>query len=251
MHRLAETKKTYSKLKNTRKMGPVCACHLKCYETVDRNTRMSIFKKYNGKDMTRTLKNQFILSRVVELPVGKRHVKTSTRRQVTLNYTFLVNKKVVRVCKKFFMNTLGITTIRAALLKGKKGMVQDEKREKQPVTKVVKKIKTQIDIPYLGRRPEDMKDTIRKHIEMLCDCTDDCGENEIQQKFREFNLTFGECYSSYLKYCAKENVPEENVAPQTMYRRVAHLEYNIKAGHRSDKYKMINCENAMKQTLTN
>ena len=196
-----------------RTMGPVCNCELKCYEKVNRKNRQSIFNKYYRQDTTRNDQKDFILARVIEEPVENPEYDDfgDPKTEVTLKYTFLVNNNVIEVCKTFFLNTLCLTeaSVNTAIRKGPN------------------ETKINTAISQEQRRPEEMKDVVRKHIEAMCKHVATCGNVRRQQLMRNNRLNISACYALYLKYCAKTNIPKNQVASEGLYRSVASREYNI------------------------
>lgn len=194
-------------------MGPVCNCKLKCYEKVNETTRMRIFNNYHRQDMTRNAQKDFILSRVIEESVDSPCYDDlgNPTREYTLYYTLLVNKRTIPVCQTFFLNTLGLTeaTVKTAIRKG-----PNERNAK-----------TGISQPQ--RRPEEIKDLVRKHIESMCSYMANCGNAERQMLMYNGRMNVAQCYSRYLEYCNKAKLSKQKIASLGLYRSVASREYNI------------------------
>lgn len=214
------TKKSYSSKsrvfthKTTKKtMGPVCTCKLKCYENINQEARMTIYNEYHGQDMTWRSQKQYIISRVTQKPV-LRHYTRRTRghhpvREVTFNYTFLVNEKPVKVCKPFFLNTLALSSssVRRAVINAKNGVPQEDRRGKRPPgNKIPEKVK------------EKVKDTVRTHIDIMN------AQNLLQHVARDLNIR--KMYTLYQNFCEKESIPTINVAKFWLYRSILKTEYD-------------------------
>lgn len=197
------------------KMGPVCTCKNKCYEAVDEKTRINIYKKYHGKDMTPKLQKQFIVSSVFQAPVA-RHTGGSCRRQISLRYSLPVDGKSIKVCKIFFLKTLGISEwmVRAATFKARKGISLDDRRTTKKIS-------------------ENMKESARRHIRLML-------ENEPYPKpDTQVTPNLQKVYSAYLEYCTQERIPKYNVVKKWLYRHILKTEYKL--SHKSLANKVSSC----------
>lgn len=84
-------------------MKPVCACRLKCNKRIDETIRPTIYQNYYANEMSWDLKRQFIISRVSEVQTARSRRRDPGQPPYTLYYTFLVDEKVEKVCKSFFL----------------------------------------------------------------------------------------------------------------------------------------------------
>ena len=186
-------------------MGPVCSCKLKCYENINQEARINIFKEYHRQ--TWRSQKQFIISRVTVKPVARHYGprRHNPVREMTFNYTFLVDDKPVRVCKPFFLNTLGISSnaVRRPVKNAVNGVAQDDRRGKQPSA---------------NKTPEKIKDTVRTHIDLLN------SQNLLLHVASE--LTIKKLYTLYLEFCEKESIPIINTAKYWLYRHILRTEYD-------------------------
>ena len=91
-----------------------------------------------------TNQREFVVRHTKVSPVKwKTTKKDNSRRQNTIFYYLTVNNEKVLVCKKFFLNTLGISerTVRTALGKvNASGAIEPEKRGGRQSDKVRQKI---------------------------------------------------------------------------------------------------------------
>lgn len=126
------------KLIAARKMGPVCldSCKLKCQIEFPFEERLTIFNNYwESGDLS--LQRQFICKNMTKIEPKYRYVRVGSTRQ-NFNHAYYLPKdnKRIRVCKVFFMNTLGISdkTIRTVVKKNSEpqltGIQMQDKRGK-------------------------------------------------------------------------------------------------------------------------
>ena len=92
-----------------RKKG--CKCKLEC-KTIDQDARKAIFESFwlLGKELgSMESQRQFVSKCVTKKSVGRRKTNaSSSRRQNSLCYTLELNSTCKKVCKKFFLATLGL-----------------------------------------------------------------------------------------------------------------------------------------------
>nr|XP_037875673.1 uncharacterized protein LOC119630407 [Bombyx mori] len=200
-----------------KKIKPVCACRLKCNERISENVRTTIYQKYYAEDMTWDRKRQFIISRVSEAPTARsrrRDPDQLPKRAYTLHYTFLINEKVEKVCKKFFLNTLAIseTVVRNAVKKSTNGFVQADRRGRhEPSNKIA----------------EIVKETVRKHIDNVPKYESHYSRSRTERLYLGNHLNIDKLYSLYVEFCAEQNLPKENIAKAWLYRHIFNTEYNL------------------------
>ena len=88
-----------------------CKCKLEC-KTIDQDARKAIFESFwlLGKELgSMESQRQFVSKCVTKKPVGRRTTSaSSSRRQNSLCYTLELNSTCKKVCKKFFLATLGL-----------------------------------------------------------------------------------------------------------------------------------------------
>ncbi|CAF4946988.1 unnamed protein product [Pieris macdunnoughi] len=217
----AVTGKSYTSKKGKvvpeKKMKPVCDCRLKCSERVDETARAAIFQKYYSKEMTWNLKRQFTISMVTEIETARsrrRDPEHPPKRSFTLNYTFLVNDKPEKICKKFFLNTLAIseTVVRNAIKKSTHGFVQEDRRGRHPPP---------------NKTAEAIKESIRNHIDMIPKYESHYSRNRTKRLYLGSHLNIEKLYALYVEFCAEKNIPKENVAKAWLYRHIFKNEYNL------------------------
>lgn len=91
-----------------RSMKPVsCKCPFMCTRYVSEDDRNKIFDGYWNL-ASKNLQRQFISNHCRCIKKKSGNTKLSSRRKETIVYHFTVGEAQVRVCKKFFLNTLDI-----------------------------------------------------------------------------------------------------------------------------------------------
>lgn len=217
----AITGKSYTSKKGKvvpeKKMKPACDCRLKCNERINDSIRQLIYQKYYAEEMTWDLKRQFIISRVSEVQTARsrRHDPDQPpKRAYTLNYTFLIDEKVEKVCKKFFLNTLAIseTVVRNAVKKSTQGFVQADRRGRHPPP---------------NKTADIVKETVRKHIGKIPKYESHYSRNRTERHYLGSHLNIDKLYSLYLEFCTEEGIPKENMAKAWLYRHIFNTEFNL------------------------
>lgn len=90
-------------------MQRACMCtYHKCHTKIKEDDRKAIFD-YFWKLCNKKERISFLINRVTIGNVQRKTVKGDSRRTCTYLYSFIVNNKIIAVCKTMFMNTLAIT----------------------------------------------------------------------------------------------------------------------------------------------
>uniref|UniRef100_A0A2H1V0H9 SFRICE_000696 n=1 Tax=Spodoptera frugiperda TaxID=7108 RepID=A0A2H1V0H9_SPOFR len=217
----AITGKSYTSKKGKvvpeKKMKPACDCRLKCNERINDSIRQLIYQKYYAEEMTWDLKRQFIISRVSEVQTARsrrRDPDQPPKRAYTLNYTFLIDENVEKVCKKFFLNTLAIseTVVRNAVKKSSQGFVHADRRGRHSPP---------------NKTADIVKETVRKHIGKIPKYESHYSRNRTERHYLGSHLNIDKLYSLYLEFCAEEGIPKENMAKAWLYRHIFNTEFNL------------------------
>ena len=117
-----------------RVMKPPCSCRLCCYEKITEIEKMEIFRSYWDAQKSNDMKRQFIRSCIETKPIARPRSRQGAKSKTnSLTYRFVMNQRVVRVCKVMFLNTLCISnTVVITSLKKEKlgGLVEPDQRGK-------------------------------------------------------------------------------------------------------------------------
>lgn len=202
------------KLVNEREMGVPCKsnCKFSCSNKFSEEERAVIFTKYwNFSDIT--TQRTFISTLMQEIsPKYTYPVLVNGKRKRTHNNAFYFEKddKKIRVCKIFFISTLGITQrcIRSVIKKRKEGSFE-EKRGKH------------------GKQPHsdnDVKNKVRAHIASIPKIESHYTRAHSQKEYIEGGKTIVDLYKDYKADCEKNG---ENFASLSMYRNIFNYEFNL------------------------
>ncbi|XP_030759330.1 uncharacterized protein LOC115884790 [Sitophilus oryzae] len=197
-----------------RKIQPACneKCKQNCSRKFTEEERLKIFKNY--WDMSDIVKQRtYLLTLMQEVnpkyryPVQGGHGVRATNHA----FYFYKNDQKKRVCKTFFIATLGITNrcIRTVKSKIKNGTLGQDNRGKHANHKQV---------------PEDIKDGIRAHISSIPAIESHYTRAHTEKTFIEGSKTIAQLYRDYKIDCVAQGKPHGNL---TMYRNIFNYEYNI------------------------
>lgn len=100
------------KIVQARKMKPVCntECFYSCTQNFSETDRANIFQKFWA--LTDKDKQTFYCKFVKKEALKRKRVKESDKKKNTFSYSLGSNENIHRVCKLFFLNTLGISAKR-------------------------------------------------------------------------------------------------------------------------------------------
>lgn len=85
-----------------------CKCALKCRDLISSDTRLEFNRQYWSQDYVG--QQAFIKQYVRQLPIKRRRSRTNEMPTRNRNFSYSVksdNNEVIKVCGKFFLNTLG------------------------------------------------------------------------------------------------------------------------------------------------
>lgn len=91
-----------------RVVGPPCTCPRRCYDRVGADNVKCIFHGY-WKIGDHNAQSSYLMNRVVSKEVSRRYAGPSTKRNVTYEYSVLVDNNKVLVCKVAFCNIHSIS----------------------------------------------------------------------------------------------------------------------------------------------
>jgi hypothetical protein len=177
---------------------------------VDEDNRRRIFQDYWGlKSYDR--QRDFICCRVLQ---GESNAKGGEKRtrEVTRKYKFAVDGKSVRVCKKFFVATLGIgiKTVDYAL------------KRKQATDNPIKDRRGKGT--YHNKTPEVDIERIHAHIDSFPAMESLYARKDSNRKFLNNSLNIRKMYDLYVKECRQKG---KRAVKHHKYREIFWNEYNL------------------------
>ncbi|CAH1974168.1 unnamed protein product [Acanthoscelides obtectus] len=202
--------------RDEKKMGPPCndKCRLKCFEKIGPEARNTLFKSYwEMGDLQR--QRNFILSNMTPIQPKYRYEKAdSCRRLNNAFYLGIGNEGRIRVCKYFFISTLGINSrvIRTVVMKQENvcsGMLKVDLRGKH---------KSHVTVP------DELKNGVRQHIISIPRIESHYCRSQTQKEYIEGGKTISQLYTHYKKTCTDQNLP---FVKYSMYYTIFNTEFNI------------------------
>ncbi|XP_070183840.1 uncharacterized protein [Littorina saxatilis] len=202
------------KLKRKRELKSGCGdqCRNKCKSKVSEDERIQIFHSF-WKLGCLTQQRQYLCKTVKKREKKSTHTKSSSRRGSTYEYHLHIHGKIVKVCKKMFLDTLDISdTVVATSLKNinSLGTCDAEKRGKQS---------------QRGNSKDSEKDEIRKHINSFARVESHYARKDSTREYLESSLSLLKMYELYVQKREKEGCKAP--ASETTYRYVFNREFNI------------------------
>jgi len=184
-------------------------CRFNCANKVDDDTRLTIFNEYwNLQSYER--QRDFICSHVLEREsLGS---PTKKKKQVARTFSFQVKGQNLRVCKQFFISTLGIgrKTVETALKK--KSNTSSPIRDKRGR-----------HTPYNKTPTEDL-DSVREHIESFPVLESHYSRKDTNRKYLNTDLSIRKIYELYKTEFQKNR---HKFVKELVYRHIFCSEYNI------------------------
>lgn len=189
-------------------MKPPCdseKCKQKCTTKFTEQERLTIFEKYWA--LADIVKQRTYIATLME------DVNTAKEKRRVNNHAFYFFKdgKKMRVCKVFFISTLGITSrcIRTIISKIQDASLGDDLRGKHDKHRLVS---------------QDIKDGVRNHISSIPTIESHYTRQHSQKNYIEGGKTIAQLYRDYKDDCQKENKP---YAKFSMYRNMFNYEFNL------------------------
>lgn len=185
-------------------IGSPCqdTCRYKCNIKIPQEVRQVIFKKFWSPFKTIDHKRQFVASSVELQGIKRRRERTGERankKSSTKRFSLTVDKQKVDVCKKFFLNTLGISQTFVSTALSKKdsgGVVKSDKRgRKMPPNKI----------------PAEIKDNIRNHILKFPTIESHYSRERSSKRFLDSNLNISRMYELYKEELLDKKIPEAEI----------------------------------------
>ena len=189
-----------------------CKCPFNCSDQFDLNDQEDVFRGYWGlKDFNR--QRDYIVSHVHKQPVRRQTTNTSSRRGTSLHYHLSLGSEKIRVCKSFFLGTLGI----------------GERTVHYTIKHKVNNLGT-CDADRRGRHApstklsHDDKVYVRQHIESFPVMDSHYCRESSNRQYLDKDLSISEMYRQYLLECtANQRQPVKKHA----YQKIFNEEYNL------------------------
>lgn len=200
-----------------RQIKPTCTekCTLKCYNKINEENRQLIFMNY-WKMGDLDNQRQFINNHVTAIKPKYRYIREgSTRKDYNHAFHFEVNREIIRVCKTFFKNTLGISDrpIRTVISMQKNstvgGFPTDDKRG-------IHGKHNKLDTVII--------DGIKEHINSIPRIESHYCRASTSREYVEGGLSIAQLHRDYVTKCRTENVAH---ADYQIYYNIFTKEYNI------------------------
>ena len=186
-------------------------CRLKCRQNVQESDRILLHEKF-WKLADNALQRQFVASHMEECKVKYRRVTEGSTRARNLAYFLTVGGSRIRVCKTFFINTLGISDkfTRTTWKKSDgTGLIEKDKRGN------------------LNRREAidpAIKDAIRKHINAFARIESHYLRSQTTREFIDGSLSISQMYRYYQEEQQNAGLP---IAKKNSYEFIFNTEFNI------------------------
>lgn len=203
------------KLVPAKVIGEACSnCLYKCTDKITEEQRQKLHSMYWDPLRNWDLKRQFIVALVTEHQIKRTAKATTKNRARSLRYSFKIDEEKIRVCKKFFCNTLSIsesvvfTALKKKILDGSV-VSQDGRGRKEPPNKV----------------SEIVRNSVREHIRSLLVYTTPFGREKCGRKGPE--LTLEKMYSFYVQQSNEKGLSISQIAKEWLYRDIYNFEFNL------------------------
>lgn len=197
-----------------RAIGKGCSvqCRLKCQESFSQEDRQQIFSNFWSMGNTE-LQKQFVSKYVAKQQKARCYTNgSSSRRQFTYTYTLLKHDNTIKVCKSFFLATLGIRqdfVFNAISKQRVDGTMTLDSRGQHSNHVCV---------------PESVVDGIREHIRSFPTMPSHYCRESSKKDYLEAGLNISIMYRLYSEKCKLEN---NQPAKLWKYRDIFNNEFNI------------------------
>ncbi|XP_076090122.1 uncharacterized protein LOC143062260 [Mytilus galloprovincialis] len=215
--------KEYISVKGTvveeKKVKPIdCSkCTFKCSLSIDDEHRQQIFKTFWSLD-TNDRKKDFIIANTTQKKtrtyLDDNNEPVKKKKNVHRSYSLNVDGNHVKICKKFFLTTLGISETFAsnALQNQQDGVfIGEDKRGKH--------------MPH-NKTTKTAMELVRRHIESFPVVDGHYTRKDSNRKYLGADLNIKRMYELYIVQC-KDQIPEKDIVSQAVYRKIFNEEYNF------------------------
>ena len=212
-----------------RKIEASCkdTCRLKCKNRLNDEQRKNIFQQFwQLGDHTRQW--DFIARFVTTEAKKQVTIKNrDSRRNLSRKYNFSINGETARVCKKMFLNTLGISEqwVTTALSR-----VTSEG--------TLKKDSRGMHTSRANKITQEVIESVKKHIELFPVVPSHYVRKKSTKMYLEEGLGISKMYRLYLDYIKQEN--NTSVATARQYRDIFNTKFNI-SFHKPKKDRCETC----------
>lgn len=192
-------------------------CTYKCNLGIDDKHRQQIFTTFWSLD-TDARKKDFIIANATQKKtrtyLNDNDEPVQKKRNVHRSYSFNIDGNHVKICKNFFLATLGIGEAFAnhAFKNEQDGVyIGEDKRGKH--------------VPY-NKTTNTAMDLVRHHIES-CPLGDGHYTCKISnRKYFGADVNIKRMYELYIEQC-KDQIPEKDIVSQAVYRKIFNEEYKL------------------------
>ncbi len=183
-------------------------CKIKCANKIDEEQRNNIFTKYWALGDI-TMQRSFLAAHTKKRPVNSR--KETSKRRNNIEYVLLSKDgSLERVCKLFFLDTLGINTqiVKTAMLKvSSAGTVGFDNRNKGK-----------------NRLPDSIRNDVREHIRQFPTVEAHYCRKDSTKQYLPDGLKRPEMYRMYKEECLQQN---KDCAKPWLYNKTLKLDFNL------------------------
>lgn len=202
------------KLQKKRELKSGCGdlCRNKCRSKILEDERIQIF--YSFWTLGRLMQQrQYLCKTVKKIEKQSMHTKSCSRRRSIYTYYLHIHEKIVKVCKKMFLDTLDISDTVVATSLNKMnclGTSDAEKRGNQS---------------QRSNSKNTEKEEIRRHINSFPRVESHYARKDSTRQYLESSLSLLKMYDLYVK--KPQNKGCKTPASETTYRNVFNREFNI------------------------
>ncbi|CAG2249149.1 unnamed protein product [Mytilus edulis] len=185
--------------------------------SIDDEHRQQIFKTFWSLD-TNDRKKDFIIANTTQKKtrtyLDDNNEPVQKKKNVHRSYSLNVDGNHVKICKKFFLTTLGISETFAsnALQNQQDGVfIGEDKRGKH--------------MPH-NKTTKTAMELVRRHIESFPVVDGHYTRKDSNRKYLGADLNIKRMYELYIVQC-KDQIPEKDIVSQAVYRKIFNEEYNF------------------------
>ncbi|CAH2010520.1 unnamed protein product [Acanthoscelides obtectus] len=198
-----------------RKMSAPCGkkCRLKCSTKISQDQRQKIFEEY--WQLGDVLQQRgFIAGRMLTIKPKYRCQKGENSRRLNSSFFFDLDGQNIRICKQFFMSTLGISS----------RVIRTVTEKQDSMTKGI--LKQEIRGKHTNHYSisNGIKEDIRAHINSIPRIPSHYCRSQTKKEYIEGGKTVRDLYRDYKNICQEDNKPYANYL---MYYTIFNQQFNI------------------------
>lgn len=209
---VSKSKKTFDKKSLKQPCGD--KCRLQCSSKFTNEERQKILDEYwSLGDIEK--QRSFLLKNMITVNPKYRYKREGSHRKENKAFYYNKDGKQIRVCKKFFMATLDISS--------------------RPLRTVINKTSTTTEASVAGdmrgkhgnhfKVPDAVKDGIRRHIESIPRIESHYCRSNTSREFIDGGKSIADLHRDYIKQCQETHTPYSD--SYLMYNQIFNTEYNI------------------------